>query len=185
MAISVNMLRLRVITDWTPRTKNGQPAHSTTGVASRSWIQPDRRGSMRWPRPRWAPISRTTTGTVSARPIQKRRVMSTSSGLGPVSAVMTAGSSPMPQIGQVPGPIWRISGCIGQVYSVPSGTGSAGWASGFRKRSGSATNFVRQWPAAEVIGLALVVGLVLGGRRIDVHAADEILDHALAPAAAP
>ena len=31
MAISVNMLRLRFTTDCQPRTKNGQPAHSTTG----------------------------------------------------------------------------------------------------------------------------------------------------------
>jgi hypothetical protein len=30
--ISVNMLRLRLTTDLTPRTKNGQPAQSTTGV---------------------------------------------------------------------------------------------------------------------------------------------------------
>ena len=38
-------------------------------------------GSMRWP-----PISSANTGTVSAKPIQNRRVMSTSSGLGPASA---------------------------------------------------------------------------------------------------
>ena len=41
IAISVNMLRLRVTTDCQPRTKNGQPAHSTTGVANASWIQLD------------------------------------------------------------------------------------------------------------------------------------------------
>ena len=34
MAISVNMLRLRLMSDAQPRSKNGQPAHSTTGVAS-------------------------------------------------------------------------------------------------------------------------------------------------------
>ena len=34
IAIRVNMLRLRVTSDCQPRTKNGQPAHSTTGVAS-------------------------------------------------------------------------------------------------------------------------------------------------------
>ena len=43
IAISVNMLRLRVSSDCQPRTKNGQPAHSTTGVANTSWIQFDRR----------------------------------------------------------------------------------------------------------------------------------------------
>ena len=33
------MLRLRVTSDCQPRTKNGQPPHSTTGVASSIWIQ--------------------------------------------------------------------------------------------------------------------------------------------------
>ena len=56
-----------------------------------------------------------TTGTLSAAPSQKRRVKSKSSGLGPASAVATSGSSAMPQIGQWPGPIWRICGCIGHV----------------------------------------------------------------------
>ena len=51
----------------------------------------------------------------SATPTQKRRVMSRSSGLGPLSAVTITGSSAMPQIGQAPGPTCRISGCIGQV----------------------------------------------------------------------
>ena len=44
-AISVNMLRLRVSSDCQPRTKNGQPAHSTTGVAKANWIQLDSVGS--------------------------------------------------------------------------------------------------------------------------------------------
>lgn len=38
IAMSVNMLRFRVRTDAQPRTKNGHPAHSTTGVASTSWV---------------------------------------------------------------------------------------------------------------------------------------------------
>ncbi len=38
-----------------------------------------------------------------------------SSALGPVSSGTPASSSAMPQIGQLPGPAWRISGCIGQV----------------------------------------------------------------------
>ena len=54
-------------------------------------------------------------GKVSTRPIQNRRVMSTSSGLGPVSVPAISGSSAMPQIGQEPGPTFRISGCMGQV----------------------------------------------------------------------
>src|SRR2546425_8228412 len=45
--------------------------------------------------------------------------MSRSSGLSPASAVAITGSSVMPQMGQLPGPIWRTWGCIGQVYSAP------------------------------------------------------------------
>ncbi len=40
-AISVNMLSLRLTSDRQPRTKNGQPAQSTTGVASTSCSQFD------------------------------------------------------------------------------------------------------------------------------------------------
>ena len=59
--------------------------------------------------------------------------MSTSSSFGPSSSEISAGSSAMPQIGQLPGPTWRISGCIGQVKMVPGATGAAGGASsGFR-----------------------------------------------------
>jgi len=32
--------------------------------------------------------------------------------------VISFGSSAIPQIGQLPGPIWTISGCIGQVNSI-------------------------------------------------------------------
>ncbi|GMA21664.1 hypothetical protein GCM10025862_36850 [Arsenicicoccus piscis] len=39
IAMRVNMLRLRLRTDSQPRTKKGQPAHNTTGVASTSWAQ--------------------------------------------------------------------------------------------------------------------------------------------------
>jgi hypothetical protein len=58
------------------------------------------------------------TGAVSARLTQKRRVMSTSSGLGPSSSTTVVGSRAMPQIGQSPGASRTISGCMGQVYSV-------------------------------------------------------------------
>jgi hypothetical protein len=49
------------------------------------------------------------------KPIQKRRVKSTSSGFGPASPVAISGSSAMPQIGQFPGPTCRTCGCMGQV----------------------------------------------------------------------
>ena len=121
------MLRLRVTSDCQPRTKNGQPAHSTTGVASASRIQFIQPCGIAWPRPKKCPpMSRTTTGTDSATAAHSRRVMSTSSWLGPWSSVISSGSSAMPQIGQEPGPSWRISGCIGHVKIVPGFAGAAG-----------------------------------------------------------
>jgi hypothetical protein len=107
-AMRLNMLRLRFFTEAQPRTRKGQPAHRTTGVPNNICTQFDacwlRRlcRSMRCP-----PISSTTTGTLSASPIQNRRLMSLSSALGPVISVATTGSSAIPQIGQLPGPIWR------------------------------------------------------------------------------
>lgn len=43
--------------------------------------------------------------------------MSRSSSLVPVDAVATSGSSAIPQTGQLPGPLRRISGCIGHVHT--------------------------------------------------------------------
>src|ERR1035441_9934136 len=56
-------------------------------------------------------------GTASAMLIQSRLVISASSGLES-STVTSRGSSAMPQIGQEPGALRTICGCIGQVYSV-------------------------------------------------------------------
>ena len=53
-------------------------------------------------------------GSDNAAEIHNRRVIV----LNSVSSVATdasTGSSAMPQIGQLPGPTWRICGCIGQV----------------------------------------------------------------------
>src|SRR4051794_17003207 len=117
MAMSVNMLRCRLSNERQPRTKNGQPAQRTTGVVRTNWIQrdtsPDIQDGAAGTR---CDIARKKTGTVSAAPIQSRRVMSinseSSSGL---SAEIVFGSSAMPQIGQSPGLFRSISGCIGQV----------------------------------------------------------------------
>ncbi len=104
------------MSDCQPRTKNGQPAHSTTGVASTSRIQFSQPCGSRWSMPRkWPPMSRITIGTLSATAAHSRRFMSKSSSLGPWSSVASSGSSAMPQIGHEPGPSWRISGCMGQV----------------------------------------------------------------------
>ena len=71
------------------------------------------------PRPAIMPdISISISGTVSATLIQKRRVMSASSGEGSSPALTTRGSSVIPQIGQLPGSERTICGCIGQTYSV-------------------------------------------------------------------
>ena len=53
-------------------------------------------------------------GSVNADAIQRRRVMSRSSGLSSSSEI-PLGSSAIPQMGQVPGEACSISGCIGQV----------------------------------------------------------------------
>src|SRR6186997_3165503 len=83
MAIRVNMLRLRDATDCAPRTKNGQPAHSTTGVANTSCTQFDCDGLSGCQSNTCPPISSATTGNVSNSPIQNCRVISMSSGLAP------------------------------------------------------------------------------------------------------
>ena len=122
IAISVNMFSFRVRTEVQPRSKNGQPAHNTTGVARTSWIHAETPAEMvsRIAGTRSAPMPSTSTGIASAAATQNRRVMSASSGLGPESAVTVTGSSAIPQIGHAPGAERRISGCIGHVHSATS-----------------------------------------------------------------
>lgn len=122
IAMRVNMFSFMVRTEAHPRWKNGQPAHSTTGVARTSWAQFAAVGEMASSSAgtRSRPIDRTSTGMLRATATLNRRVMSASSGLGPLSAVTVTGSSAIPQIGQLPGPGRRISGCIGQVHSATS-----------------------------------------------------------------
>jgi hypothetical protein len=91
-----------------PRAKNGAPPHSTTGVASASWISG-----------RHSIIASSRTGTANATLTRKRRVMSVSSSFSGSSAVISTGSSAMPQMGHDPGPICRTSGCMGHgVFDV-------------------------------------------------------------------
>ncbi len=126
-AMSVNMLRLRVTTERQPRTKNGQPPQRTTGVARRNSVHDSAvSGKSRASRPppgRYAPIAMARTGSVRTALTQNRRRMSTSSGFSSSARVTVLGSSPMPQIGQLPGSLRTTSGCIGHTYStVESGT---------------------------------------------------------------
>ena len=118
MAISVNMLRWPVTIERKPRSKNGQPAQRTTGVARASCSH----GSIVGPsqRPTGTPsigsIDMRNTGSVSAAAIQNRRVMLRSSGSSsPVSSCRVFGSKSMPHFGQAPGPTCSTSGCMGQV----------------------------------------------------------------------
>src|SRR5579883_651494 len=62
---------------------------------------------------------RASTGRDRTTLIQNRLDMSASSGLDSVPEI-SRGSSAIPQIGQEPGSERTISGCIGQVYSVPA-----------------------------------------------------------------
>ena len=139
--ISVNMFGLRCTNDCHMRSKNGQPHHNTTGVASASWMRLTRAIPRRCdsaPPVAMSPIASRKTGAPKTTPTQKRRVMSTSSGLGASVrslALVITGSSAMPHIGQAPGRSLTTSGCMGHVYLVVGGwrlevEGGRGWGLG-------------------------------------------------------
>ena len=116
--IKVNMFGLAFTKDAHILWKNGHPAQSTTGVASSSSTQGWNRARARlWKGPpgSMSAMARRNTGTVRARATRRRRVMSFSSGLSSWPRVAASGSRAMPHFGQLPGPGWRTSGCIGQV----------------------------------------------------------------------
>src|ERR1700682_1490170 len=116
------MFRLRVTMDRHPRTKNGQPPHSTTGVATThsdhcqvlgdaNRISGDMAGIR-------SDMVTTRSGIVSAVQIQNRLVMFTNSGFFSSSKVTVLGSNAIPQIGHEPGLSRTIRGCMGHVNSV-------------------------------------------------------------------
>src|SRR5665213_850548 len=118
--MSVNIFKLRCTTDCQPLTRNGNPHHRTTGAASANSIQfhvLSERRCCSGMDGRNADTIRASIGTASTTLIQKRLVISTSSGLVS-SAVASRSSSVMPQIGQEPGASRTICGCIGHVYSL-------------------------------------------------------------------
>ena len=91
-----------------------RPQHHRRGKHQRDPVRP-----WRWHRcirPRWPPISITNTGN-GQRPARSRIAGSCRSvrDRGASSSETCSGSSAMPQIGQLPGPTCRTSGCIGQV----------------------------------------------------------------------
>ena len=127
MPMSVNMFGLALTNDAHMRAKNGQPHQRTTGVASTKPIQFTHAVPIRCPSAppvAMSPIVSRNTGRPNATPIQKRRVMSTSSGFGASAMSATRGSRAMPHFGQAPGLSLTTSGCIGQVYSIVA-TGTA------------------------------------------------------------
>jgi hypothetical protein len=118
MAMSVNILRCPERSESQPRTKNGQPHHSTAGIAiancSHCLALADKKGRRSMPKT-WLPMSRASRTSESGTAIVSRRMKSISSGLSVISGGTPIGSSAMPQIGQWPGPSFTISGCIGHV----------------------------------------------------------------------
>lgn len=126
-AISVNMFRLRRTSETAPRSKNGQPAQTTTGVDRRSSIHCSGRAATTCASGRPGIISampRNTTRTVGAIDAQNLRVRSASLGLGGSSSVTARGSRAIPQMGQLPGPGERTPGGMGQVNSAPGAGGA-------------------------------------------------------------
>src|SRR5215470_14857296 len=123
------MLVERFTMDVQPRSKKDHPAQRTTGVAkSNSSHESHPAGSACWTGipGNMSAMAMIKSGAVRTTLIQKRRVMSRSSGFSSTLAVTVRGSSAIPQIGQWPGVERTISGCIGQVYSVVETTGDSG-----------------------------------------------------------
>ena len=176
IAISVNMLRWRVTSDCQPRTKNGQPAQSTTGVARTSCSQLEPPGADQMIEAEDMPAHARAQGSAGPGPRRSRtgascrRVRHSA----PASAVISTGSSAMPQIGQDPGPILPDLG----VHRA----GEDGARRHSRPRPGACAEVGRRIgeelrPAsgrAEKEWLALVIRLVSRLGWIDGHAANGI-----------
>src|SRR5207244_9291853 len=112
--ISVNMFGLRLTSEDQKRSKKGHPPQRTTGVARKNSI-PFRTAGVSWAPIRSPTMERSRSGRDNTALIQKRCRMESYSGSASTSAKTSIGSRAMPQIGQLPGPIWMIWGCIGQV----------------------------------------------------------------------
>ena len=117
----------------------------------------------------------TSSGTDRTALTQKRRVKSTSSGLGPSSPVGTPiGSSAMPQIGQEPGLSRTISG-MHRAGVLRALRHRLRRAAGRRDIAvGVGLELLLAAGRAEIEALALVAGKMLGRRAVDAHAADRI-----------
>ena len=114
--------------------------------------------------------------------IQKRRVMSTSSGFGPSSAEMVIGSSAIPHFGQAPGPCWTISGMHGTRVERVARRRRRLLRARLQEGLGVRLEPCQARRVAEVVAGALIVVRSRSGRRIDGHAADGIYGHWWSPA---
>ena len=127
--ISVNIFGLRFTSDAQKRSKNGQPPQITTGDASKSSIPFFSAGSIRSPSASPA-IESTSKGSDSAALTHNRLRIESYSGSACSPATISIGSRAIPQIGQLPGPICTISGCIGHVYRMFCGLAAGADGSG-------------------------------------------------------
>ncbi len=126
------------------RSKIGQPAQSTTGLASTS----SNHGQCT---PKNISASSTADGGTLS---QNRRSMSVYSGLtsSAESRVKLTGSSAMPQMGHEPGPICRIWACMGHVYSRIGSSAASRMQIFFRLSPELSGAFL----GAKIVGLALI-----------------------------
>jgi hypothetical protein len=137
--MSVHMFGLRLMNERVQRSKNGKPAHTTTGVESQ--FDPALCGRFHPAQPVAEHGQDEHHGRQRQRPQNLRR-KSVSSGFSSSSRLGNKGSRAIPHFGQLPGWSWRISGCIGQVYIEPSGAASTDvLVDGLTYRNGSARNF--------------------------------------------
>ena len=101
--------------------EKGPPGPSTTGVDRASSSQSAICGAttrVRDPTPERGPHLSNETGSANANPPKNAGSCQTSSRFGGRRRQSVIGSSAMPQIGQLPGPSWTTSGCIGQVKNA-------------------------------------------------------------------
>ena len=168
------MFGLRLTIDCAPRTKNGQPAQSTTGSDSTSSIQLC--VAMSNQPSRWPNIASTVTTTVSGSVHQKRRRKSTSSGFSLVvearhlrlerHAALRAGARMV-----LPDLRVHRAGVDRCRLRLAAATRAARWAQVLRRVGGELRAAAR---AAEAVRAALVL---VPMRRLfgDRHAAHRVL----------
>ena len=155
------------------------PQHDRRGE-QRTAARSTSRGDTRSCRPSagiWPPISSTTTGRVSASPIQKRRVMSTSSGFGPASAVTVERLQRHAADRAAAGPLLPdLRDASGRCRSSPFG----GWrgAAVFRRRQVARRvgDELRRGsrPSRSGRSCPSCSNAMPGGGRVHLHAADRI-----------